>query len=210
MIKLQFKFKAFLGSVLVVSSTLSAAPGSFSLSQPLLEGKAGYFFFSNCTMRKIYNNGGLDVQLCASYPFWHPTDKWALNAYGSVEYFHRSGNSINGDQKTSLWAVPVNLGLKPVYAINEKVLYYFAAGPRYFHVHQHNNSSYVSKNKSKNGLGFFANTGFNYILSDHFLIDIFGEYSYGKLHFHSGKSDVYTSNTQIGGFTFGGGFGYKF
>jgi len=177
-----------------------AAPCCFS--QPLLEVKMGYFFFSNSKMRDVYDRGGLDIQMCASYPLWNLTSRWILNGYGALEYFHQLGNSINGDQKTSLWSVPVNIGLKPVYAINANTHYYFATGPRYFYLHQHNDSSYVYKNKSRNGLGFFVNTGFNYALCGHLVLDIFGEYSYGKMHFHGENTLVYTRNIQIGGFTF--------
>lgn len=160
-------------------------------------------------MRKIYNKDGLDIQLWAAYPFWNPISKLTLNAYGAIEYFHRSGQSMNDHQKTSLWSVPVNIGLRPTFAINTKMQYYFAIGPRYFYIHQHNDSSYVYKNKAKNGLGFFANTGLSYILCNSLVMDVFGEYSYAKTHFHAGQS-VYTKNVQIGGFTFGGGLGYAF
>lgn len=196
-------------SLLVISSTMSAAFTS-CFSEPLLEIKAGYFLFSDSKMRKVYDRGGLDIQLCASYPLWNLSSGWGLNAYGAVEYFQRSGKSINGGQKTSLWSVPVNIGIRPVYAINNNMQYYFTVGPRFFSIHQHNHSSYVYKNRSKNHLGFFVNTGFNYVLRDHFIFDLFGEYSYGEIHFHRGNSRVYTRNTQIGGFTFGGGLGCEF
>lgn len=220
MINKFFKFKTFFWSLLASVSMLSATGESCSeftqerapccCSQPLLEIKAGYFIFSNSKLRKVYNKGGLDIQLCASYPLWNLTSRWSLNAYGAVEYFQKSGRSINGHQKTSVWSLPINIGLKPTYAINANLQYYFAIGPRYFYIHQHNHSPYVYKNKSRNGLGLFVNTGFNYALSNHFAIDIFGEYSYAKVHFHSGKSNVYTRNIQVGGFTFGGGLGYEF
>lgn len=215
-----FKLKTFFLSLLAISSTISASQESYSeltqetlpccFSQPLFEVKTGYFFFSNSTMRKVYNKGGLDIQLCASYPLWNPISRWTINAYGALEYFHRSGKSTNGHQKTSLWSVPINIGLKPVYTINANMQYYFAIGPRYSYIHQHNHSSYVYKNKSGKSFGFFVNTGFNYALCDHFVIDIFGEYSYAKMHFHGGKPHVYTRNIQIGGFTFGAGLGYEF
>lgn len=214
------KFKAFLLSLLALSSTLSATQESCCqfpqetspccFAQPLVEVKAGYFFFSDSKMRRIYDKGGLDLQLCASYPLWNLASRWTLNAYGAVEYFQQSGKSINGHQKTSLWSVPLNIGLKPVYVINANMQYYFTVGPRYFYIHQHNHSPYVYKNKSKNGLGFFANTGFNYVLCNHLVLDIFGEYSYAKTHFHSGDSRIYTRNIQVGGFTFGAGLGYEF
>lgn len=161
-------------------------------------------------MRKVYDKGGFDIQLCSSYLLKRLNDKWTLHAYGAVEYFDRSGKSLHGHQRTSLWSLPVNLGLKPSYKINANMQYYFAAGPRYFYLHQHNKSQYVSKNRSRNGLGFFINTGLNYALNDHLTLDIFGGYSHAKTHFHSGKAKVYTRNIQVGGFTFGGGLGYKF
>jgi len=191
-------------------SELMQETTSCYFSRPLFEAKAGYFFFSNSKMRKIYDRDGLDIQLCGSYPLCNMTCRWTLNAYGAVEYFQRSGRSINGHQKTSLWSVPINIGLKPVYAINDNTQYYFAIGPRYSYIHQHNHSLYVYRNKSRNGLGLFVNTGFNYFLRDHFAINVFGEYSYAKTHFHSGNSRIYTRSAQIGGFTFGGGLGYEF
>ena len=216
MVNLPFKFKTFFLSLLAISSTISATQESCSetasccFSQPLFEFKTGYFTFSNSKMRKIYDRGGLDIQLCASYPLCNLASRWTLNAYGALEYFQRSGKSINGNQKTSIWSIPVNIGLKQVYAINARLQYYFAIGPRYFYIHQHNRSPFVYRNRSRNGIGFFVNTGFNYVFCDHFVLDIFGEYSYGKVHFHGGRSRVYTRNIQTGGFTFGGGLGYEF
>ncbi len=210
-------FRRSLLWVLAVSSTLSAAQGSFEeefdvcSSRPLIEIKAGYFNFTNSTLRKVYNRGGLDVQLCASYPFWNLNNsRWSLHAYAAMEYFQRSGKSLNTHQHTSLWALPINIGLKPVYTINDCLSYYFGIGPRYFYLHQHNRSSYIYKNRSRNGTGFFINTGIYYKLCNQFILDVFGEYSYGKIRFRGGNSRVYTKRIQFGGFTFGGGLGYEF
>lgn len=220
MINLLFKTRTFFLSLLAISFTISATQGFCSelaqeitpccSSQPLFAFKTGYFFFSNTKMRKVYDRGGLDIQLCASYPLLNLTSRWILNGYGALEYFHRWGKSINGHQKTSLWSVPINIGLKSVCAIDANMQYYFTIGPRYLYIHQHNHSPYIYKNKSRNSLGFFVNTGLNYILCDRVVIDIFGEYSYAKMHFHGGKSRIYTRNIQVGGFTFGGGLGYEF
>lgn len=195
-------FKIFLWSLVAFSGVLSASQ--------LFEVKTGYFFFSDSKMRKVYDRGAWDFQVCASYPFWNLNCDWTLNAYGAVEYIHPSGRSIHGHQSTSLWSIPVNIGIKPVYTLNANTQYYFAIGPRYFYLHQHNRSSFVYKNKSRSGLGLFANTGINYFLDDHLLIDLFGEYSYAKLHFHGSNPRIYTRDIQVGGFTFGGGLGYAF
>jgi len=177
----------------------------FTKVQPSIEFKAGYFFFASSKMRDVYNQGGIDLQLCGAYPIWK-----GLEIYGSVEYLERSGHSLSSHRKTSLWEIPVNLGLKPVITICEQVQWYFTLGPRYFYVHQHNDSPYVNRNEGKSTVGMFANTGFNFIFWKHLLLDVFGEYSYGKIHFHTSKLGVQTRDLQIGGFTFGGGLGYAF
>lgn len=219
MIKLNFKCKTFFFLLMVISSATSAMEDSCKVppqentehcfSQPTFEVKMGYLLFSNSKMRKIYNSGGLDIQLCASYPLGNHTCRWTLKAYGAIEYFHRSGKSINGDQKTSVWSLPVNIGLKPVYLIDDSMQYYFAMGPRYLYIHQHNHSSYVYKNRSRNALGFFINTGLHYVLCDRLTSDVFGEYSFAKMDIH-GKSGAYTKNIQIGGFILGAGIAYVF
>lgn len=177
----------------------------FAKVQPTIEAKAGYFFFAAETMRDIYNQGGVDVQLCGAYPVWR-----GLEVYGSVEYLQKSGHSLSSGQSTSIWQIPVNVGLKPVITICDGAMWYFTFGPRYFYVHQHNDSSYVPKNKGKSGCGLFVNTGFNFVIGKHLLLDFFGEYSYAKVHFHTSMPNIYTQGTQISGFTFGGGLGYAF
>lgn len=174
--------------------------------RPMVEVKTGYFIFVSSKMRKIYKDGGLDVQLSGSYPIW----KW-LQAYGSVEYLERHGRSIRGDQRTRIWEIPINVGLKPIIKICKQVQYYLATGPRFFFVHQHNNSSYVNRNVTDGGVGVFANTGFNFLLHEQrLLLDIFGEYSYARVHHHSSKTNVYGQGIQVGGYTFGLGLGYVF
>lgn len=172
--------------------------------QPLLEIKGAYFIFSNEKMRKIYNKGGIDVQLCGSFS----ARKW-LQVYGSVAYMKAHGKSLHGEQSTALWEIPLSLGLKPVIKINQKIHYYFTLGPRYVFLHQKNNSSFVDRNVSQNGLGGFINTGFNFFKT-HLLADIFCEYSFVRLHAHSSKPNVYTRRIQVGGFSFGLGLGYGF
>lgn len=206
-----FKLKLLILFLLIKPLALSASSmTSCCLSRTTVEVKAGYFFFSDSKMRKIYHKGGLDLQLCGSYSLYKPSCGWDLRVYGAVEYFHRTGKSTSGDQKTSLWSIPVNLGIMPVWAVSRNLQCYLALGPRYFFLHQHNDSSYVYKSKSKNGLGFFANAGLHYLISNGLYLDIFGEYSYARTRFHGSNPDIYTKRVQIGGYTFGGGLGYRF
>lgn len=178
---------------------------SSSKAQPTLEAKAGYFFFTSSKMRKVYNEGGWDVQVSSTYPIW----KW-LHAYASVEFSERHGRPLHSHNKTWIRQLPLSLGLRPVIKLCPKVQYYITLGPRYSFVHVDNNASNVSKNLNHSGLGGFVNTGFNFLPWGHLLLDVFGEYSYNKMRFHSSKPNVYFRRTQVGGLTFGVGLGYAF
>ncbi len=175
------------------------------LSSGMIEAKLGYFFFTDSTMRKVYNGVGIDGQIAASYPIY----KW-LHVYGSVEYTEKTGHSLSGHQKTFLWQLPISVGLRPVIAIGEHLSYYATLGPRYFFTYVQNSSSYVPKHMSANGCGGFANTGFFYVFNSGFTLDAFAEYSYKVLKFTSNLAGTQGSSAQVGGVTAGLGFGYAF
>lgn len=206
------KYKKLLFSTLCYFFTVYAENTSLGeiKIRPTIEAKWGYFFFLDDTMSQVYNQGGLDVQLSTSYPVYVWKNRIGLDLYASIEYMQKNGHSLNRSYETNVWQIPVNVGLKPLFVINSFMQYYFTLGPRYFYIHQHNNSKYVDKNSGKSGVGFFANTGFNFIVWEHFLIDVFGEYSFGKVCFYTNKQNVYTRNIQISGLTFGLGLGYSF
>ena len=170
-----------------------------------VEAKVGYFFFSSAKMRKIYDRGGIDVQISQAYPVW----KW-FQIYFSAEFIERNGRSLNKHQKTRIWEYPLTLGLKTVFKICPVSQYYITLGPRYVFVHVHNNSSFVNNKMNQNGLGGFLGTGFNFLPIKHMILDVFGEYSYARMHFHASKKHTQGESTQVGGFAFGGGIGYAF
>ena len=175
-------------------------------NQPLIEVKAGYFFFDSAKMRKIYNHGGIDVQISATYPIYQSL----FSVYASAEYLRKSGHSLGKRQKTKIREWPFSLGLRIEPRIADFLKWYITAGPRYFIVKSHNYSSLVPHSMHKNGFGGFANTGFLFILYKHFTIDLYSEYSYGRFSFHSSKPGTYGETARVGGFTFGGGVGYSF
>ena len=175
------------------------------VSAPLLEVKAGYFFFTDSTMSDVYDQGGIDVQIAGSYPIYK-----CLHLYGSVEYMQKSGHSLGGNEPTSIWQLPLSLGIKPVFVIHPSISYYFSVGPRYFFTYVDNNSPYVPQEINSNGIGCFVNTGFLFLIGQHFTVDLFGEYSYCKLSFTSPTPATEGQNTQVGGLTFGAGLGWTF
>jgi hypothetical protein len=183
----------------------SACQAPCRTQHPLIEAKLGYFFFVDSTMNSVYDLGGLDVQLSGSYPVYK-----LLHVYGSVEYVRKSGYSTGGHQKTSLWEVPLSLGLRPVFPLTDDIQAYFTIGPRYFFVHIDNESSFVPNTMNENGCGGFVNLGILFMPHPHCAIDLFGEYSYAKLSFSSSLPGTTGQTAQVGGLTFGGGLGYAF
>jgi hypothetical protein len=173
--------------------------------KPVTEIRYGYFFFTDPTLKKVYNDGAVDIQLSRSY-----TLRKNLQFYTSIEYLYNHGRSLFGNQKTFIYEIAVNLGFKPVIPISSWLNFYFIPGLRYSYVHQKNESSYVDKVIRQNGLGGFIDAGFNFVFKEYFLIDLFGEYSYVKVKCHPDRTNVYSSDTQIGGVTFGLGLGYAF
>lgn len=173
---------------------------------PWLELKPSYFFFYANPMNAVYNNGGFQVQGSASIPVW---DYVAL--YGSVGYRKLWGHALNSGEKTVLNMLPVDIGLKPIFNVCDRLCYFFAIGPRYFHLHQRNSSSYIDCAINGSGIGLFVNTGFNVFLADHFLLGIFGEYSYERKKISPKKPNVFSNGSvQLGGLAFGLSLGYAF
>ncbi len=103
-----------------------------------------------------------------------------LDVYGSIGFRHAHGKSLGSGQKTDLLVVPIDIGLKPLWKVYDDLYYYFALGPRYFYVKQHNKSPYVDCHVQGSSVGLFLNTGFNVLVVDHLLLGIFGEYAYEK------------------------------
>jgi hypothetical protein len=179
---------------------------------PVIEAKAGYFFFSDSKMRDAYDQGGLDVQLSGSYPIY----KW-LQIYASVEYLQKQSSGLPFNQKSKIWELPVNLGLQAAAVISPQTHYFVTLGPRYVFVRVHNQSPYLHSDLSQSGIGGFVNTGFRFFPYKNLTLSVFGEYSYAKLNLTpsqgltlSPSQGVYSSSTQFGGLSFGGSIGYAF
>lgn len=172
---------------------------------PLVEVRGGYFNFSNEKLRKIYKNGGLDLQLSGSFPICP-----YLDIYGSVEYAERSGYSLGAHERTRIQLLPISLGIKPVLPIWCGLDLYANVGPRYFFVNQKNYSQYVDKRVHQDGLGGFVGAGILWDVFCGFTLDAFAEYSFRQLHFYPFKDNVQGHTIEIGGYCVGLGLGYAF
>ncbi|HZW60694.1 MAG TPA: hypothetical protein VFF04_00550, partial [Candidatus Babeliales bacterium] len=164
------------------------------------------FFFSSSPMREIFDHGGFEIQASASIPVYD-----YLDFYASIGYRKARGHSLNTCDKISLSVIPFDIGLKPIVNFHERFYYSFAFGPRFFGFRQHNKSPYVDCLIKGGSVGLFANTGFNVLFADGFLLGIFGEYSYEKKKICPKKDNVYSNGkVQIGGLAFGVSLGYAF
>lgn len=173
--------------------------GSFILN----EFKMGYFRFGDKAMRHIYDKGILDIQLTSSFCFWKP-----LYAYVAFEYISAHGRMLGDHKKTFVQIVPISLGVQYIQPITYDLKYYLTAGPRIYYFHQRNQSSGIPASVNKWGCGGFINTGFIYYLSEHIIVDFFGEYSYKRMHFATDSKHAKGNSVQIGGMTLGAGIGY--
>lgn len=175
-----------------------------------IELKWGYFFFANSSLSNVYDDGGFDIRLVGSFPLWNCSQKFGLEVYTAAEYFHCSGKSISFGEDTTVWGIPLSIGLKPVFFLTPNLQYYCAFGPRYLYIHQHNDSSFVQKNLHSHCGGVFCNMGFDFKFWNCIYVDIFGEYSYARGHFHTSSPNVYKGTSDISNFAFGLGLGYAF
>jgi hypothetical protein len=178
---------------------------ALNANPPQVELKLGYFYFGDHKFRKIYDQGALDTQISASGAVW----KW-IRLYGAVNYISSEGRSIGGHNKTEIMFLPLSLGVQALINIEHDVKYYATIGPRYFYIHQENHFRGVNHSVNAHALGGFANMGMQVILSDNFIIDFFGEYSYARNHFSTHRQNVSEHTRQVGGLTLGGGVGYQF
>jgi len=172
---------------------------------PSIDVKVGYFFFTDSTMNDVYSNAGIDVQLAGSYPIWR-----YVSIYGAVEFFEKNGYSTTFNDKAWVYGIPLSLGIKVDFNLKEKPTVYAAFGPRYSFIQSRANSSFVPYEANSGGIGLFALAGLYFRIQPHYFLNLFGEYSYIPVHFKTVPTNVYGSDVDAGGFTFGGGLTYKF
>jgi hypothetical protein len=172
-------------------------------NSPLLEVKGGYFIFATDKMRDIYNWGGGSLQLATSIPVW----KW-LSIYAAGGFQESFGRTHPFHQFARLRQIPGDLGIKTIFSAQDRIQFYLTIGPRYFYMQQKSRISDLYRTVSRNGVGCFANSGFNFYPWKRVFIDLFAEYSYEPISSHVAHD--FGLSPQVGGFLFGGGIGYRF
>lgn len=186
-------------SLAIISSTFICSADV----PPLLEARAGYFFFNNTKLNKSYNKGGFDVQVCGSVPIWR-----CINIFAGFEHLERYGKSSESDD-IKLLETNLSLGVKPVFTLTDQIHLYFTLGPKYFFANAHSTSPFIDK-MNNNGIGGFLDAGVLFILDHDVTLDLFGEWSFKQMKFKSSMPNITTNKMEIGGFVFGIGAGYSF
>lgn len=194
--------KTIICSLALVGS-LTSLHANKTPDRPIIEARFSYFIPNSSLLRHVYGSG-IDYQIEATVPFWK-----GINAWIAADYFHKDGHSLGDHQKTWLQIVPLTLGVKYIYNICDFSVY-GGLGMRYFFVHTRNHSDFVDPSITRSGMGGVAEVGGMYCLWDHWVFDVFGNWSYKRLHNHTSRTNVSTHGLNVGGWNIGVGVGYKF
>lgn len=174
-----------------------------------VEFRVGYYYFFDQTMRDVYGNGALDLQLAFTFPFANKNNQ-QLALFISGEYVGTSGRSLAFYQKTSIQLVPLSVALKYTLNINSTFDWYADLGPRWIFLWQKNDSDFVDGHVKGNNIGVFGGTGLLVQLPKSFFLDFYLEGSYCHIKPSDHKANVVSEHTQVGGLATGFGLGCNF
>ncbi len=171
-----------------------------------IEGDIGYFYPFSKTLREIVG-GGADYRLSVSYK----RDEH-LGIFLSGDCFTKEGRSTGSHSKTSLWILPVTLGLRfyrTYWFSCYEFSYYLAMGPRYYFAHATNDFPAVDHHNFASCIGAMGGIGF-FLSYEHFSLNAFTDVSYANGHSHTSITNVSAPNMQLGSLIAGGGIAYAF
>lgn len=172
---------------------------SLHSSEWIAELRGGYFYPTSKKFREIYKSGGPEGEIEVSKTF---RENWI--GWGNVNYFQKDGRSLGLHDKTTIHMIPLSLGLKYQFLFCNSISPYLGGGLTYTILNIKNDSEFVKKHVTKGGFGFVIKSGIYIDLSERFLLDIFADYYYQKMHFYT------KHNVDVGGFKMGMGLGYRF
>lgn len=174
-----------------------------------VDANVGYFYPFSHTLRQVIA-GSVDYQLQLTY-------KWSKHwgAFVGGDFFYNTGHSTGTHEKTSLWILPISVGVKAFGTLWAKqdftqvVQGYVLLAPRWYYIHSSNDSSTVDRHTNGQGFGGVGGLGLSYLFHQ-FTVNAFTNFSFGNLHAHSNKHNVKAPNTQIGGMVIGAGIGWNY
>jgi hypothetical protein len=202
--------------VLIVLSLCTSALQAHDI---WVEGKGAYFLpTQSSAFKHIYHGGGIfGVEATAK---WYKPDHWIYrpcnwimeNMYGfaSVDVFSKKGKTVTFETRTRATIVNLALGLKYVVPFCYGNAY-VGLGVLPMYLQTVDDSPYVIHRRSNWGCGGIAKAGVIFDESEDFFVDIFCNYSFGKVNFKQGSDALTVSrNADVSGCWFGAGIGHKF
>ena len=198
---MKFRFIILLLSAINLQSSLCAKIS--------VEADASAFFPISSIPQQIYGHTWTDVAITFDHINFIP---WApcVNLFAMVNYIFASGLSQNGNEPTHIDLVPITLGIKWIAKVHEHIECYLGAAPRYYFMHIKNNSPYVPQTSNENGCGGFFTSGAFFYPQNHFMINVFFNFSYINLGAPASVLGVQSYSTNVSGFDLGVGIGWNF
>lgn len=177
----------------------SASPCYLRPSYPnsKLAMRCASFFHASQFFRDIYNKVGVDYQLEFTRKVFA-----CMEAWGNLDWYSKSGNSVRFHKKTRVKIANVSVGLKYVYKISNQFDIYIGLGPSLGKIFLKNKINKSDQKLSKYALGAVAKTGLRTYLRYNLILDLFFDYIYQPVHFES--------HVNIGGAKIGLGLGKAF
>ncbi len=172
-----------------------------------LTAKAGYFRFTDQTMREVYNNRNYAV--LGEAGFFLGSRHLALFASGS--YTRPTGTGLNSSIATSVELGTLTLGPKFFVYPASWLGLYAGAGPRCFFYHEKDHSPFVEQSIHRSGIGGGFMGGILLGRERHgFLVDLFVDYSVKTFDKRPNGIASEVFDIRLDSLTAGGGIGWVF
>ncbi len=170
--------------------------GSVEARDVPVEFRAAAFFHSSKRFREVYGNVGPCYEIEAATHIYRSFEGW-----GNIDWFHKH-KTQDEVTKSTVNILNVSFGAKYVYIPSERWHCYLGIGPSIGGIFLKNRSDGYKDNVSKFIIGGVVKIGADYIFPCGVFFDIFVDYLYQPVHFHT--------TVDIGGLKPGLGLGYKF
>lgn len=170
----------------------------------LTEAKAAYFRPTDKTVREIYGSAQGLYTLEKSVKTWKE-----LYLFSSGSFLYQRGHSTGDRSRTTLYCIPMGLGLKYFYNIRRLSLY-TGAGALAAYTHTKNDSPYVIHKTARWGYGGVFKLG-ALINKNSLFFDLFADYSIIHVPFHNTRNGtIVPKNGDLSGLSIGASIGYRF
>ena len=177
---------------ILILAVLIVVSGAAQAESVYLKVSGSYFYPSDSSFQDIYG-GGMQFGGELGFKVWDRLDLWV-----DAGFFSKKGELTFTREETKLRIIPVASGLR--YRLTSGTLNaYLGAGVAYFVFHEEN----VIGTVNSGGFGFKGKVGAFIVVTKGLLLDVFVNYTYGKMT----PADF---SINVGGIEAGLGIGFEF